>query len=529
MGLFNHLITTKLETKKEARYNSPELYLEYLTFLGHTGKVDQIYFSIRLLDKSFIDSQKNFFDKSDVFLRLENLIKRIEDKNQYGIKNFLIKNNEEKVEIYKTVEMYFKGLQPDTASHEQNFILNFMLNMLIEHKLLNTDLAKSLVEYFWKAKNCNNYRKDFSIFSIVNYCFDHNMQDFFALRKQFYNHIQKIYNQIYKSSLLKKDEIALYQKYLNDHIKSINHLKSKSKYKVAICISGLYRNHENALKSIKDNLIDPLDADVFVHTWDQKAVWTGFGGTPHYTRVFGDKAQQFVPKEIYNLKKIKDFLPCTYSKLEAAIYHKWDGEEFLNYFKPKKILIENQDEFVNTLNNKENYTLARGSLNQIKMFYGLQKSLELAFNHDKYDYIIRIRPDILVNSQVSLEKVADLENNIIYTNVGDFGLQDFEFMTSSSVAYNFSNFIKKMFDFEALSPYEKYPLYDAHNLMLSWMIEGNYRFDKDVMKRSLLNMVNRKILIDGLNEALDQDFENLSQDNKAKFIFFVEYLRENYC
>ena len=68
-------------------------------------------------------------------------------------------------------------------------------------------------------------------------------------------------------------------------------MESQSRFKVAICISGIYRNHINGIRKIKNNLIDPLGADVFIHTWDEKAIWLGNGGSPALSRLFDSKAR----------------------------------------------------------------------------------------------------------------------------------------------------------------------------------------------------------------------------------------------
>lgn len=529
MGLFNNLIEDKLKIKKNNRYTSVSNFSDYLAFLGYIGRIDEIYFSLRVIDKNYINNNKNDLLNFNAYKNLESLIKRVEEENTYDIKKYLLNTKCKEVEIFNLVSDFLATLKAKEASPEENFVLNFLLNILLLNRALNTDLGVSLIEYFWEVKNCNNYRRDYCIFSITDFFIESNDKPFFKLRDKFYNHIQKIYSQINKSSFLKTEDKSSYQSYINTKIRKINNLKSKTKSKVAVCVSGLYRNHNNSLESIKKNIIDPLNADVFIHTWDKKAIWNGIGGTALSGRLFGDNAKSLIPNEIINLNRMEYFLPETYSKIKNPISENWNGIEIKDILNPKKILIENESIIEDLIIDKENYMLLRGSLNQIKMFYGIKKSFDLALDFDDYDYIIRIRPDILVSNKISIEDIYNLDNNTIYTQVGEYGLQDFEFIVSSSMAYNLSKFINKMFDFNSLSPYEDFPLYDSHNLILAWLIEFNYSFDNDLFKRSLLNMSDRKISIEGLADALNKDFGKLSKDKKVKFSPFLKYLKNNYC
>lgn len=529
MGLFNNLIEDKLKIKKNNRYSSVSNFSDYLAFLGYIGRIDDIYISLRLIDRSYINNNKNELINYSTYRNLESLIIKIEEKDAYDIKKYILETNYSEIDILNITSKFLTSLANKEASHEENFVLNFLLNKILSKNILDTDLGITLIEYFWRAKNCNNYRKDYCIFSIVDFFIENNNNEFFRLRKQYYNHIQKIYSQIQRSSFLLAEENNIYQMHFNSSIIKNNRLKSKTKNRVAVCISGLYRNHTNSVESIKKNIIDPLDADVFIHTWDEKAIWNGVGGNKSSFRLFGPSAKSIIPKEIEFLNNMETILPKTYDKIKNPIYEKWDGNEISNILNPKKILIENQEEFAKYLKDRKNYSLARGNLNQIKMFYGMKKSFDLAFDYGDYDYIIRIRPDILVTNTLSIDDVYKLKNNTIYTAVWDYGLMDFEFVMSSSMAYNLSKFIKKMLDFNVLSLYEDFPLYDSHNLILAWLIDFNYFFDKDLLKRSLLDMSERKISIEGLRNALDKDFNGLSEYDKEKFLPFIHYLKNNYC
>lgn len=530
MNLFNNLIEDRLKIKKDNRCNSVADFADYLTFLGHIGRINDIYISLRILDKSYVDNNQSELVKNNVYKTLESLIKKIEVENTYDIKKYFLNEDHEGLEVYNSLSSFIDILKNKEATPEDNFILNFLLNTAITKNVLSTSLAIRLVEHFWNAKNSNSYRKDYCVFSIVDYCIRRNNLDFFKLLKQYCNHIHKIYSVIYNSSLLTSDEKLLYQTYFDVQIRKSNNLKSKTKNRVAVCVSGLYRNHTNALESIKKNIVEPLNADVFVHTWDEKAVWNGIAGNTRSDRLFGSNSTTLIPREIDDLKNMQKFLPETYSKIKDPISNAWDGNEITNILLPKKIIIENQKDFEDSLIDKENYTLARGNLNQIKMFYGIKQSFDLAFENGTYDYIIRIRPDILVENKLKTDDIEALSNTNLYAGFGGgYGIDDTTFVMSSSMAHNLSDFITKMFVFNCLSPYDDFPLYSAHNLFLSWLLESNYHLKTYLLKKRLLNMSDRKISIEGLTIAVEQDFNNLSDDNKVKFLPFIQYLKTNYC
>lgn len=404
--------------------------------------------------------------------------------------------------------------------------MSYVLDKVIFEKKLNVDLGVKLIDYFWNAKNCNSYRKDYCIFSISQYFFENDI--FFKLKDKFYNHIQKIYSRINESVLINSEEKSAFIYYINSQIKNSNIIKSEKTNKFAICISGLYRNHQNSLKSIIENIAKPLNADVYVHTWDKNAIWSGFGGSPIAHRIFEKEISECIPKDIYfNLNNLEKFMPNTYDLIKNPMFIDLDLNEIKSILKPKDILVENQDSVFSKIKSEANFTQLRGSLNQIKMFYGIKKSIDLALKNDNYDYIIRLRPDILISKKINTSSFINLENNTIYTSFGDYGLGDAEFIISSSMAYNLSNFINNMFIYEKLSLYTQFPLYDSHNLLLLWMVENNYKYSPSLNSRHLLKSDLSKYHIDDIEGAILKDFSNMSTEDKSRFESFCFYLQKS--
>lgn len=130
--------------------------------------------------------------------------------------------------------------------------------------------------------------------------------------------------------------------------------------KIALCISGKFRNSIFCFPTLYGNFIKNKNTDVFIHTWD-------------------------------NLQNVFDL------------------------YNPKKILIENQDEIYDNLFpdinlSKININRTANIKNNFLMFYGIKKCIDMV--NDEYDYIIRIRPDLYLQKTIPLNAILDdIEKN----------------------------------------------------------------------------------------------------------------------
>lgn len=133
--------------------------------------------------------------------------------------------------------------------------------------------------------------------------------------------------------------------------------------KIALCISGKFRNSVFCFPTIYRNFILNYDTDVFIHTWD-------------------------------------------------------DVDDALNLYQPKKILVENEKDVLEselakiTLSNDVKVNPYSNINNNILMYYGVKKVIEMV--DDSYDFIIRIRPDLYLNTKLHLDTIFDDLNNEKY-------------------------------------------------------------------------------------------------------------------
>lgn len=144
--------------------------------------------------------------------------------------------------------------------------------------------------------------------------------------------------------------------------------------KAAVLLSGQTRTFEANYYSMFEYVTQGLDFDCFIHTWDKS-------GRVIHTHVDYDQSSDAkidIVKEIY---------------------------------KPKKIIVENQDEFCSTIN-KEKYQERtphgmRG-INIICQWYSLYRSMQNMIDYvvatgTKYDLIIRVRFDMLFKSSLNIK------------------------------------------------------------------------------------------------------------------------------
>lgn len=163
--------------------------------------------------------------------------------------------------------------------------------------------------------------------------------------------------------------------------------------KVALCLSGHLRTFQYTYKSLKDNIINQLNCDVFIHTWD----------------VIGAPTKKNPGDIANNSKQTIDYLDDIYRMLD-----------------PKFMSIEDQkdklDELIKQTNDitvppqEQQYIMQHIGLH-VSMFYSINMSNNLRKEYEqdnniKYDLVIRCRPDLFFRTKLDFDMFNDL--NKIY-------------------------------------------------------------------------------------------------------------------
>ena len=101
---------------------------------------------------------------------------------------------------------------------------------------------------------------------------------FFSLPNAFSNHLHKIINTL-QSYSNHEDGAKLLYGVVSDKIRKNNDFTTRSALnapkRVAICVSGMMKIDDAAMQSLYKNIAEPLNADIFIHTWDKIQVWSG--------------------------------------------------------------------------------------------------------------------------------------------------------------------------------------------------------------------------------------------------------------
>lgn len=174
--------------------------------------------------------------------------------------------------------------------------------------------------------------------------------------------------------------------------------------KIALCFSGGIRNFQDNFQSIYNNLILPLNPDIFIHGWyfkidqihNKHKIYTGTE-TPQDT--------------------VLQLLKPTSYKFETYDKHKED--ELSNRFKIKQI----QNFY------KDNPRLIELYPNTVGMFWSIYQSNLLKSNYEKthnfkYDIVIRCRPDFIYYTKLNIHTLKLVQKNTLL-----FPLDNYAFVT----------------------------------------------------------------------------------------------------
>lgn len=176
-------------------------------------------------------------------------------------------------------------------------------------------------------------------------------------------------------------------------------------FKVAICLSGHLREYEQNLSSINKFLVKPLNADVFIHSWDTRGTQIQFtanvvGPKPDETEKVDESV---ITKFLDNVKKIK---------IENnSVYLEGLNEQIkdIPFYLYGSILNKNQGIFGGQA--EPQFILSQ--------LYSIKESFELIDNKDEYDIVIKLRADYTLMSGIEYKELelAYLDKHIAVPNI----------------------------------------------------------------------------------------------------------------
>lgn len=304
--------------------------------------------------------------------------------------------------------------------------------------------------------------------------------------------------------------------------------RPREKIRVAVCISGQLRSFASNWPLIKKTLIDPLNADLFIHTWDKE----------HHTPPRFHRLNRFIPQKMVDSLPLHfqdaagfgERFPRTLRKLTKPIVRDVDPKDLSALTSCSKLIIEDDDQ-CQQLSSLPEALLFNGKSNQAKMFYKTFSCNNLRLSHElelgaQYDVVIRTRSDLHISLPDIQEYVRDAAShrNRIYTSYltsdgcGDqFAIGSGDAMTAYSAVWPF---MKKYSRFDYLPGFANIA---AENLL------GQHLIAQGIETR-LLPVLNQNLVTDlavvyhDISEELIADAE--SSGDPAEVANFLKSYHE---
>ncbi|ARR03351.1 hypothetical protein CVIC12175_0198 [Campylobacter vicugnae] len=357
--------------------------IEYVNFLYNTGQIDKIRHIINLLDDEYISTFVGLKELCDI-------------KN---IDNSIFNNH------------LFSKINKDILAcvYINYFIKYEELDLKECQELLNKYIVTSnnvvTISYFLKTT--------IDYFEIFNNMYFNNIHIILhILQNKFKNNLVDGSNYYYNKVLLN------YKKYF------LNNQKFKQNAKVALLIGGALRGG-NWLHTINKNIDEiGLNADVFLFTWDKEYSWIGLGGVPvrWVDRMLPSSLAKSAPQEVATKSNFNKYFPLTYNKLSKEYATSLDRSKLNKIKNLVSYSIENELDFINKYKLKPEW-------NVCKLHYGNLRLLQILKEYEKthnkqYDYIIKIRPDIVCKSEYNIESILEINDMEIGAYYGSIGLDD---------------------------------------------------------------------------------------------------------
>ncbi|EHZ0755470.1 capsular biosynthesis protein [Campylobacter jejuni] len=522
-----------------------EYYLfEFVRFLADIGKLERIYklffidFGIdvirKLIEKDVKDSEVGV-NMLNFFINIFNP-SILEYKDNIESKILYLTYHEDFDRLISLFRHNTNILKKDCG--KMQMIINFSLNKMMENNYLKEDLILPILYLYENSKNINQQRKKFVLSSCIEY-FDKKQEPLFF----------KCANSILIGSLLSQMnfeqgrrvyEFKNYQCFRKYHLNNkidnvkidnvkIDNVKIDNvkidNVKIAVCLSGLFRGDiYKVIANLKFNLIDKLNADLFIFTWDRYVQYPGFCGDENWVyRLFGGKFLKKCPDELKTLSFLKQKFPNTYSKLNIEQGVQKINQKYIqDIVKCSNIQIQNEEEFISSLD--LNMTSKRET-NRIKMFYGIYKSIQMALEYEKinkfrYDYIFRVRPDIGLIGNIEIKDLNKLQNNELAVDFFSYGVQDQFFYAHRNVMIE----VAKIWEY----CYEKNDIFlrsfdSSHYLLFIYLTLRNILTVKPNFRRDV-SLATRDNVFPNVAKELQEDFLKLNMkiENNINIKNFLE-------
>lgn len=171
--------------------------------------------------------------------------------------------------------------------------------------------------------------------------------------------------------------------------------------RVAVCLSGHFRYFEKTFPNFEKYVLNILNPDVFIHTWDNTGVQ------------IRNSNYKIDDKELLLVDRVK------------KLYH------------PAVMVVEKFEDVKKHLNsNKYKQTVKVPVENILSMYRKVMLADNLRASHGHYDLVIKCRPDLLFKSEIPESELNDIDNIIYVPDTGNKQINDhMAFGDSGSMEY----------------------------------------------------------------------------------------------
>lgn len=297
------------------------------------------------------------------------------------------------------------------------------------------------------------------------------------------------------------------------------HTIKPAKLNVALCISGQLRGYKEAFVAIKKAIIEPLQPDIFVHTWKdvgfKEPETAAFAGRVFQGQFLQAYQDLFLVKN-YSYKEIRNKLPTVFLLFNenTAVTQ----QQLQEFYQTDYVVVE--DDSV------QPYSVL---INQKKMFYKIDACNQLAQTTGKhYDLVIRLRPDAQISTleQTDWQHIAEICNSgkVLFTDsCAGGGLDDFlEFgggiygigdmiAVGSQRSMNYYASVANLRDAFVGHGLAHFSIGSAHRVFAHGLWLGGYA-KKDPCPLVKKGLLNTSLNAEEIFHAIQNDLANLDKD-----------------
>ncbi|MBX7491159.1 hypothetical protein [Helicobacter turcicus] len=427
-----------LQSYDKALKQNDFLIFEFIRFLADTGALVRIKEIFESKDLTYFQDliTHNHHDKraGEILLKFYEKFKKALQEPQ---------DLEEKL-LFNAYHKNFDALKELLKSDEvlsdvgyMSMIVNYCFNELLAAQMLEESFFIRLIDCYIKSRRITPTRKQFVLSCGLEY---------FAKKSKFIDinaamRLNSLIVNLASKELAKNFSVKIYQAllkaypqlnalHLANQKNPIKTPKTRGK-KVALLLCGQVRGNFNACFEVfNERIIKPLNADVFVFTWDSYFKYPGLAGSASRGNDWAYRYAKGIPcpSDLNSTGFFMDNFPLSYAKLNTKTPPQPTNKNLFKTLRNvKNIEIADEKEA-----DKECKDFAMGQnqreSNMYKMVYGFKRILENVKEYEalngEYDYLIRVRPDVVVYGEFSFEKLETLNANEIVDDFFHYGMQD---------------------------------------------------------------------------------------------------------